>query len=77
MYVFCGPNRRPQTYYTEAILCVPSALRLSALGGFAWLTVSSAALHVVENTLECAFESYLRSQLFHRLTSLPNPLTTP
>jgi hypothetical protein len=57
--VFTG--RRHQNYYTKDILRAPPALRLSVLDVFAWLKVSSAALHVVENTLECAFESYRRS----------------
>jgi len=32
--------------------CALSALRLSVLGGFAWSMVSSADLHVVENTFD-------------------------
>jgi hypothetical protein len=51
---------RLQTYYGEAILRVPSAFRLSVLGGFAWLTVPSAALRVVENTFLCAFAIHNR-----------------
>ena len=41
-----------------------SALCLPDYYCFAWSKVSSADLHVVENTFDCWFESYLRSQFF-------------
>lgn len=39
---------------------------------FYGVLVSSAVLHVVENTFRCAFESYLRSHSFQQLTDSPD-----